>query len=433
MHEGTRTRFLLVTLLAVATACMAAPAWAQCGDGNAVIHVEARSVGRVFSEDNLVFSVAPVAPVGGAQLESVSVLVNRNAVLTVPRASLPNPAGTGWLELSYQYQVGTPTPGTVLLREDDSGLLNIVANYTGGSCYQSPSMPVQTGSANTFAVIVGINEYPKAHAKLSFARQDAEALAQLILDNFPKMKRRNIYLLTDPWRPEYSEDGVDKYADIRNEATREHILDSLSDVYNQIDRHGKFIFYFSGHGFASTQPIFIKADYLLTRDASTYNDSLMISMEDIAQRMHTTPAKEKILILDACFSDRLVVGLPNGATATQQGGRGRALSATVASQGIGTLFNPADIIYVLTAGTNDDLAYELDKLQHGVLTSALLDSIKHPLRVNGDLNMGVVFDYADAEVRDQLNKYMPGKTQRPNHYIFGQGDRIIWLRQLGAP
>jgi Caspase domain len=399
---------------------VADPAEAQCTPaGPPAINVISMG-GQVFSGDELNVAIMPTA---GAQLTAVSILVDNQSVFSVPAAAL-TPQPDGWVKVRYKYEVGN-LAGTIPLAEDTSGSMRVQARDSSGACAESAARSWHTGSTDTFAVIIGINEYPHANAKLSFARQDAEEIARYVLKNknFDVSAPDRIYLLTDyPWVPT-PEHPTDDLKDMRSEATRDNIVDALSDLYDRVDTNGRLIFFFAGHGFATTDDSFPNSYYLLTRDSSTDRDTKMLSVGDIALRMSKTRAAEKVLIFDACFSDRFVAGYSAPLTATMQGGR--ALSGTIANQGVAAFIANRNV-YVMTAGTDDDLAYEVPQLGHGVFTDLLLKAYETVGAGGTEMTMLQAFTSAASRVSQELPQ---GTRQRPNHYVIGRGDKIIWWRR----
>jgi hypothetical protein len=420
MHEATRRFALLLVLLAAAAFGPGSAASAECTVSKPSFHIQ-RLGGRVYSGNKLDVSIMPA---DGAQLASVAIVVDNRLALTVPAAQL-EPRADGWFGLVKEYQVGEPRAGAVRLGVDVSGSIRIEATDTTGRCVRTDGQTIwQTGSTDTFAVIVGINDYPNANSNLSYARQDAEAMARYARKYFNVSSPTRLFLLTDPWAAT-AEEPTDDLAEYRNDATRDNILDALSDVHDHIDAHGKLIFYFAGHGFTSTdQQTFSSVYYLLARDSYLQRDTRMIAFQDIAGRLARSGANKAILIFDACFSDRFVAGFSTPSTVY-----GRALSGTIRNPSIDSYASPN--VYLMTAGTDDDLAYEPPALKHGVFTLQLLDAYKS-LQAGGGkkVTMYQAFSYARDRVPLLLLEHMPGKQQRPNHNLIGGADQIVWWEQV---
>lgn len=419
MHEATRRPAILLVLLAAAAFHAGTAANAECTVNKPSFHIQSLG-GRVYSGNKLDVSIMPA---DGAPLASVAIVVDNQLVLTVPAAELEPRAG-GWLGLVKEYQVGEARPDTVRLGIDVSGSIRIEATDTTGHCVRTDGQTTwQTGSTDTFAVIVGINDYPNANAKLSYARQDAEAVARYVRKYFNVSSPTRLYLLTDPWVAT-AEEPTDDLAEYRNDATRDNILDALSDVHDHIDADGKLIFYFAGHGFTSTDhQTFSSIYYLLARDSLLQRDTRMIAFQDIAGRMARSGANQAVLIFDACFSDRFVAGFSTPPTVY-----GRALSGTIRNPSIDNYASTN--VYLMTAGTDDDLAYEPTTLQHGIFTHQLLNAYKSLQADGKELTMYQAFRYARKQVPLLLPQYMPGKRQRPNHHLIGGADEIVWWQQV---
>lgn len=81
---------------------------------------------------------------------------------------------------------------------------------------------------SSHALIVGINDYQYA-SPLGYAINDAEATAQLLIDEFG-FNEKNVLLLTDA------------------NATRARIMDSFLSYASKSDINDRIPFFFAGHG-----------------------------------------------------------------------------------------------------------------------------------------------------------------------------------------
>lgn len=135
---------------------------------------------------------------------------------------------------------------------------------------------------NSFAVIVGINEYKNA-GPLAYATNDADGIASILVSQlgFPK---ENITLLKD------------------KKATKEAITNSyleLVDTANFPD--DRVVFFFAGHGY-TVEGYQGQVGYLVPTDGNPNNLASLIRWDDLTRNADLIPAKHILFILDACFS-----------------------------------------------------------------------------------------------------------------------------------
>lgn len=122
------------------------------------------------------------------------------------------------------------------------------------------------------AVVVGINRYPSTSARaLDGARTDAENFAESC-----RSRGMNVTLLLDA------------------DATKQNILKSLRSG----DTSQNVLLYFGGYGSGPSEP------RLLCADTAEQNTQLSntLPLSEIDQTLTALPAKERVVILDACFT-----------------------------------------------------------------------------------------------------------------------------------
>jgi len=122
--------------------------------------------------------------------------------------------------------------------------------------------------------------------------------------------------------------------------------------------------YFSGHGFINEL-----GGYLVTPDHQEYDEG--VSMDEILVWANNSKAKDKIIILDCCYS---------GAFGTPQISEG----ASLLKEGVS----------ILTASRSDETAQEIGG--HGVFTSLLLNALQGGAAdLRGHISPGGVYAYID--------------------------------------
>ena len=199
---------------------------------------------------------------------------------------------------------------------------------------------------NSFAVIIGINEYTKSQP-LQYAVNDAIAIKELLIEKFG-FKDENVRLLID---------AEATYSSIRNE------LYSVAKLAKTNDR---ILIYFSGHGQTVTA---VESDmqigYLIPVNGDINEPTLTgIPMDDIF-RICQSESKHMLFLMDACYSGLMADN----------------------SKGVNILENN-DVEYIssvanvsarqiITAGSAEEQVWEDGKIQHGVFTLNVLNALNN--------------------------------------------------------
>lgn len=156
----------------------------------------------------------------------------------------------------------------------------------------SAPAPARKGPRGAHAVIVGINEYEDARIRnLSFARRDAEVLAEILRDpSLGRFPEGNVSLLLD------------------GDATRRNIVSAIGTQLRRAASPDDLVcVFFAGHGATDPDPGARSNDglakYLLPHDADL--DDLFSSalpMQDVERFFNRIAARQIVFFLDACYS-----------------------------------------------------------------------------------------------------------------------------------
>jgi len=180
--------------------------------------------------------------------------------------------------------------------------------------------------ATKSAVIVGISDYPPetGMTQLKFAKADADAMAAAL-----RAQGYSVRLLTD------------------GRATRSLITSAVREAAQIADPSGAVLFFFSGHGFATSA-----AKNFLVTSGVTAEDVAKegLSLEDLQAEMQRSPARQKMMFIDACRNEP-------GKSASA-----RSFSDLQASSGL----------RVLLSTQSGKMSFENDSLKQGVFTHFLL-------------------------------------------------------------
>ena len=197
---------------------------------------------------------------------------------------------------------------------------------------------------NSFAVIIGINEYTNSKP-LKYAVNDAKAIKELLINTFG-FQDENIKLLLD------------------KEATYSSIRHELYTISRLAEINDRILIYFSGHGQTiKAVGSDMQIGYLIPVNGDIKEPTLTgIPMDDIF-RISQSNSKHMLFLMDACYSGLMAED----------------------SKGLNILENN-DIEYIpsvanisarqiITAGSAEQEVWEGDELQHGVFTSNILKAL----------------------------------------------------------
>ena len=136
---------------------------------------------------------------------------------------------------------------------------------------------------NSFAVIIGINEYTNSKP-LKYAVNDAKAIKELLINTFG-FQDENIKLLLD------------------KEATYSSIRHELYTISRLAKTNDRILIYFSGHGQTVTAvESGMQIGYLIPVNGDINEPTLTgIPMDDIF-RISQSESKHMLFLMDACYS-----------------------------------------------------------------------------------------------------------------------------------
>lgn len=424
MQSKSRRHVLSRAFLTCIAVCIGARALADCASQSPAIHFDESaysSAGKAVSGDVLKISLRPSK---GNSLKSASISVNGDtAPIVVNANAFPAPSASGWTELEYHYSVGRPAvdSNTLVLPAKRQNFVKVVATDSAGSCVDQ-SQPFWTLDPGVFAVVVGINEYPRAgsRASLAFARNDADAIAMHLQANFGHPAPDHIFLLTDQWKASDGTDPLSEYR--RGQADRGTILRALSTIVQNVDTNGTLIFYYAGHGFAAQPGSGFTHPYYLLAQNSALDDGVdMLEFDEVVKYMANARAQQNIIILDACFSEAVVTG---GATSDGSATSRAFGNAAVHDEGIAQLLADGRKVYTMTASSGKGLSYEFKDISHGIFTYYLLKSTREA-QIRNDITVEQAFSFVSDAIQNETRP-LGNPRQTPNHYIFGLGDRMTW-------
>ncbi|WP_308723946.1 caspase family protein [Metapseudomonas otitidis] len=200
------------------------------------------------------------------------------------------------------------------------------------------------------ALVVGLNYYDFA-SPLYGCVNDAYAVHQVLERHMDGQLNFDVRLLT----------AVDE----KNKITRKNLKEQVRELFS--DDSDVALFYFAGHGYVEDS-----AGYLMASDSHDGDDGL--ALEDVMQLAHDSKARNKIIVLDSCYS---------GAAGNQ-----RALGDKAAL---------GEGMTILTASSKDQYANEKDG--SGVFTRLFVDAMNGgAANLLGDITPGSIYAHIDQSL-----------------------------------
>ena len=237
---------------------------------------------------------------------------------------------------------------------------------------------------NTFALIIANENYHEV-AKVPNAINDGTVFAEYC-EKTLGIPQSNIKILTD--------------------GTLNNIKRQLSWICQVIDVYkgeASIIVYYAGHGIPNESN---GLAYLLPVDGYGNDVSTGYSLDELYAELSSKPAKNVIVLLDACFS-----------------GTNRDGSMLVSARGVAIKAKqnaPKGKMVILSAAQGDETAYPYEEKRHGMFTYYLLKKLQ---QTEGNVTLGELSDYITSEVRKR-SVIINGKIQTPN--VLAAGGATDW-------
>jgi uncharacterized caspase-like protein len=239
----------------------------------------------------------------------------------------------------------------------------------------------------SWALVIGINEYQIA-SPLCFAKQDAEAIAEILERSFG-FPPSNIATLYDA------------------EATRERILSAFSDFTStSVDPDDRITIFFAGHGCTRTGKRG-EVGFLVPVEGTPDRLSTLLRWDELTRNAELILAKHVLFIMDACYGGLAI-------RRNTPPGSARFLKDMLARYSR----------QVLTAGKADETVADSGgpKAGHSIFTGHLLEALEgRAADSNGIISSNAVMAY----VYDHVSKD-PYSRQSPHFgFLDGDGDFIF--------
>jgi uncharacterized caspase-like protein len=217
-----------------------------------------------------------------------------------------------------------------------------------GAGEQREKTALSTGYNNSWAVVIGIDNYAK-WPKLQYAVNDAKSIREALIEKFAFASER-VITLTDA------------------EATRNNILAAFHDklVHGGMQKNDRVLVFFAGHGATRKLNSGRDVGYIIPVDSDPNELATdAIAMTEIQNIAESLSAKHVFFIMDACYSG---LGLTRG------GGPSAYLRDNAKRVGR----------QMLTAGGADQLVADGGPNGHSIFTWTVLQGLAGKGDLNGD-------------------------------------------------
>lgn len=249
-------------------------------------------------------------------------------------------------------------------------------------------------AAKAWALLIGVNRYQVA-SDLNFPDRDMDALSTCLRD--AGFDPEHIVLMTDQ-APEAT-----------HKPASQAIRRSLDDFLGPYDANAKqprapgrvgpddlLVVAFSGHGVHLDG-----VSYFCPSDAQLDDPKTLIPLDELYARLAAAPARQKLLLVDACRNDPRQKGV-------------RAPSVTGAKQLVQTLERPPVGLLVLSSCSVGQFSYEDQALKQGVFSHYVVEALSGAADDDGDGSVTLLdlYRYAARTTESHVSTKLDGQ-QRP--------------------
>lgn len=250
-----------------------------------------------------------------------------------------------------------------LFRRNPAAPLALLGFLLLASCQGSFTVPANT-PANRYALVIGIKTYQNV-ISLRYPENDADSMRDL--------------LISKGWTVSTLKSA---------QAGKSAIEAAIAALNPSNDPDATILVYFSGHGSGSDLDLTVasREAWIIPYDA-TFDTSTWISPDALFSRIESRPARNRIVILDACNSGGFALSDEAADTSPpdynrMMGTRSETLLVDAALSDFSRLFTSSITSYgsssvtVLAAAGSKEVAWDdmIGRSDHGVFTNELLKS-----------------------------------------------------------
>jgi len=259
---------------------------------------------------------------------------------------------------------------------------------------------------NSWALVIGIDKYQNVQ-KLNYAVDDAESIKEILEDSF-HFPSDNISIL------------------INEEATKQNILKSFSEITKNAKGNDRVLVFFAGHGETMDLPGGGEMGYLLPVDGDREDLYLSsIGMDELKKLSLMSKAKHVLYLIDACYSGIAAIG-------------SRSLEPEKTPDFINkvTKFQSRQVI---TAGGRGEKVIEKPEWGHSAFTLNLIRGLKDGAAdYNGDgfitaTELGMFLsDKVSTDSENQQTPQYGRMTSQGGEFVFIYSENTIVNQQNGS-
>jgi hypothetical protein len=245
------------------------------------------------------------------------------------------------------------------------------------------------------ALIIGISRYADPQYDLSYARSDAEALAQLLKSEFG----------FDPIWTLFDAD-----------ATRQSIIRFFEQDLQRTEEDDGLLIFFAGHGITVTSAIGDDRGFLVPHDGNPRQPYANLSLTTIRDDyLPMIPAKHVFLVVDACYGG---LALRDVATADRPLTVDDAVLAELTRK-------DRKVRQVLSAGTKDQQVLDGGLFGHSVFAGRLIEALR-------EASPYITADHVGVHVRERVARDVADRRHRQTPqfgYLVGGDGSFVFHRR----
>jgi len=247
-------------------------------------------------------------------------------------------------------------------------------------------------SAEKWALLVGINNYPNDISPLRYCVADVVAFRDALV-NVAGFKRDKIFLMTDKMEGQM-------------EPTNINVVKRLGILAKQVQPQDTFVFYFSGHGIVNDGSSFLLA---VNSDTAT-QDTLEMSavpLDRVSKILSLVKAQQLLTVIDACRNNPETGRSGEDNVLTDDFSKGFKIRRSNSNGGQPSV---SATLYACNVG---ERAYEWAEKGHGVFSYYLLEGLNgEAVNSQGEVTVTTLAEYTQGNVVKWAEEFR-GKKQTP--------------------
>lgn len=250
------------------------------------------------------------------------------------------------------------------------------------------------------ALIIGVSRYEDPQYDLSYARSDAEAMAELLGTEFGFDQIWTLY---------------DK------DATRQSVIRFFEQDLQRTDKDDGILVFFAGHGITVTSAIGDDRGFLVPHDGDPNQPYANLSLTTIREDyLPMIPAKHVFLVVDACYGG-LALRDVTAVDRTYQG-----IDDTLLAE---LTHRDRKVRQVLAAGTKDQQVLDGGLFGHSLFTGRLIEALR-------EAKPYITADHVGVHVRERVARDSVDRNQRQTPlfgYLAGGEGTFVFSRRRFKP